>query len=119
MRGASAGGGEADDARERPQAMPLDRRARGDDDRRRAVVDARGVARRHRAALAKRRRQRGELFQTGLARMLVMGDDRQVALAILDLDGRDLARQPAALLRGGGARLAAQRERVLVGASTI
>ena len=38
-----------------------------------------------------------------LARMLVALDDRDVAFAVLDLDGRDLSREAAVLLRGGGA----------------
>ena len=51
-----AGRGAAENAGDRRQAILLGRRFRGDDQRRSAVIDAGGIAGRHRAALAERRR---------------------------------------------------------------
>jgi hypothetical protein len=66
-----------------------------------------------------RRRQSGELVEAGLARMFVALDARDIALAVLDLHRDDFAGEAPVLLRGGGARLAAQRESVLVGARNL
>ena len=61
-----------------------------------AVIDARGIARGHRAALAERRRQLGQRLERGVrARMLVAVDDQRFALAARDRDGRNfLASRP-------------------------
>src|SRR5437660_475805 len=83
----------------RPKPARLGGGFRGDDHGAGAVVDARGVAGRHRAALAKSRRQLGEDLHGGVAaRVLVLGDDR-LALAGLDADLDDLLVEEAAILR--------------------
>ena len=71
-----AGGCAAQNAGDRRQTMRLDRRLGGEDQRRRAVIDARGIAGRDRAAVAERRAQLGQRLQRGIgARMFVGVDD--------------------------------------------
>ena len=102
------------------EAVRFGRLGRGDDQRRRAVVDARSVARRHAAVRA---HDAGELRQRLERRvgagMLVLLDARHVALAVLDLDRDDFLVERPVRLRRGGALLRAQRERVLVGARDL
>ena len=93
--------------------------SRGDDQRRGAVVDARGIAGGDRAVLADDRLQLGERLEAGHARMLVLVDDHRIALALRDFDRDDLGGEPAVGLRGGGFVLAAQGERVLVLAADL
>ena len=69
--------------------------------------------------LAEDRLEGAELFKRRLARMLVLFDHRHGALAAGDLDGNDLLGQTP---RRDGARragLAAQRERILIGAGDL
>ena len=87
-----------------------------DEERAGAVVDARGIAGRHRAAGAKRRAELRERLEARLARMLVAVDDRRIALLRRQRHRDDLRREPAVRLRGERALLAAEREGVLVGA---
>src|SRR5512137_1163386 len=110
-----AGRRRATDAGDRLESM-LRHRGRARDQRRdRAVVDARGVARGHRAVRLHDRLELRQRLQRRLARMLVLGHDR-VALAARHGHRRDLAREEAARPRREVALLRTQRERVLVGA---
>ena len=118
MRGGTPAVAPADDACDRGQAVPPGRRLGCHDQGSGAVVDAGRVAGRDRAPLAKRRRQLGELLEGRAGpRVLVALDHDRLALALRDAYGRDLLRQPAALDRGGGARLRAGGEGVLVRAA--
>ena len=64
-----ARGRRRNDARARRQPVPLRRLLGGQDQRRRAVIDAGGIARRDAAAVrAERRLQLGERFERGVAR---------------------------------------------------
>ena len=77
----------------------------------RAVVDAGGVARRHRAALLEDGLQAGQLLRRGRARVLVL-DERLTRTRGLDRD--DLLLEAALLDRICGSLLAEQRERILL-----
>ena len=66
--GRNAGRRATKDPRDRGEPVVLRRRLRGDDQRRRAVVDARSVAGGDRAALAERRRQLGQRLDAWSAR---------------------------------------------------
>src|SRR5204863_3010466 len=114
-----AGDGAADEAGARVEAVALGRLLGGDDDRRRAVVDAGRVARRHGAVGADDRPQFGQSLDAGLARMLVAVDDHRIALALGDLDGDDLRVEAAAGLRRRRLGLAPYGEGVLVGAADL
>ena len=65
------------------------------------------------------RLQLAERFERGRARVLVLVDDDRVALALRDFDRDDLGGEAAVGLRRCGLLLAAQRERVLVGAADL
>ena len=70
------------------------------DDRRRAVIDAGGIAGRHRAVLLEHRLELGDgIERRAMADILVLVDD-DIALARGDGDRRDLVLEPARLLRG-------------------
>ena len=93
----------------------LSRLLGGDDQGRRAVIDAGGIAGRHRAVLAERRRQLRQLLQRGVgAGMLVLVDDDRIALALRDRDRHDLLGEPSVGLRRRRLLLRAQGEGVLV-----
>ena len=98
--------GAADERAERLDAELARLLLRRDHERRRAVVDARRVAGRDRAALAERRLQRGELLERRVGtRMLVA---RHVA------DRDELVVEAARLVGGRPAPLRLERERVLI-----
>src|SRR5690606_2563853 len=79
-----------------------------------AVVDARGIASRHRAVLLERRAQLGDGFVGGtLADVLVLGDDR-LAFPGHDRYGSDLVLELARLLGSLGLVLRGDREPVLL-----
>ena len=110
-----AGDGRRDDPGHRPQAelagpVRLDQQDRG-----RAVVDARAVAGRDRAALGSEGGpQAGQRLDGRVgARMLVAIDDERVALPLRDADRDDLVGEPAGLDGGHRALLALERECVL------
>src|SRR5437870_4718568 len=97
-----------DDARERlgaELAGPLLRRA---------VVQLRRVACRHRAALLERGLEHGERLEGRLARCLVLADHRRRALPAGHLDGNDLRVERALALRAQRLLVRPDREPVLV-----
>ncbi len=95
--------------------MPLDRRCGGHDQRRRAIVNSRSVACRYRSPFAEWRGQLRKLIERGLrARVLVRRCHFRLAPALRDVDGRDLARKPARILRPLGLSLRLAREPVLI-----
>ena len=75
MRGAHAGGGHADDAGARRQAVARGGGLAGQQQRAGAVVDARGVAGGHRAVGPHHALELGQRLEAGLARVLVLADD--------------------------------------------
>ena len=81
----------------------------------RAIVDARRVARGHRAIGPDDTLEPGQRFEARLARMLVAVDDDRVALLLRNRDGHDLLGEPSGGDRRRRALLAAQGEGVLVG----
>ena len=81
--------------------------------RRRAVVDARGVGGGDRAVLLEDRLEGRDLVRARGLRPLVLGDDGLLALPPLDLDRHDLGGEEAVLLGLDGAPRRLQRERVL------
>ena len=91
----------ADDPGKRLQAEACHRIPGGDEDRRRAVVDARGVASGDAATVPERRLQCGELLERSGAWMLVLLDGHRLAPTLGDLDRDDLLRQSAGLLGAG------------------
>ena len=100
----NAAGRSAEDARDRRQPVFRRRLLGGDDQRRRTIVHARGVAGGDGAAfLAERCAELGELLQRGVAaRMLVDLDADGIALALRDQDRNDFLAEPAVLLGGDG-----------------
>ena len=112
--------GVAENAGDRLKSMRFRRFARGDDQRRGAVVDAGGVARRHAAALAHDAAKPGQRFEGRVgARVLIRLDAGHAPFAILDLDRDDFLPERPFRLGRRGALLRAQRERVLVGARNL
>jgi hypothetical protein len=102
-----AGAGHRDDAGERRQAVRGGGRLRGDQRGGGAVVDARGVAGGHRAALAERRRQGGEALEGGLRAGVLVGVDAAGLAALSELDRDDLPGEAAGGVGRGGALLGA------------
>src|SRR5690606_17008615 len=106
--------GPGDDACERRDAPLLRFFQRHQHDSGGAVVDARGIAGRHRAVLLERRAQLGDGFVGGtLADVLVLGDDR-LAFPGYDRYGSDLVLELARLLGSLGLVLRGDREPVLL-----
>ncbi len=103
-----------DDARERLLAALLRLARRHQDERGGAVVDAGGVARRHRAFLVEGRPQLADRVESGAVLGIFVGVDDDVALARLDRDRDDLILELAGLLRGLGLVLRFDREVVLL-----
>ncbi len=115
-----AAGGGGNDARARRQALACCHRFRGDDQRRRAVVQARGVAGGDAAGLTERGFQRLQLLEGGVgARVFILAEQGDRAFFTGEADRRYLLRQVAQRLRPGGALLAAQRKGVLIGAADV
>ena len=109
----------AQDAGARRQAVGAGGGFRGDDHGAGAVVQARRVAGRHRAAVAERGGKLGQRLHRGVAaRMLVLLDDH-LGLALLHADLDDLTLEEAAVLGSLAAALAAIGEGVLVGAADL
>ena len=102
------------DARQRLYAAFLGLLARHQDERRGAIIDAGSVARRYRAVSRKGRTQLGEGFRGGAVARILVGIDRDVALAARDDHRDDLVGEPAGFLRRFGLGLAGGGERVLV-----
>ena len=79
------------------------------------VVQARGIARRHRAGLVEGWPQAGQRFGVGLlVDELIGGEQDRIALALRDADRDDLVLEAAGVLCGTGFLLAAQRQRILL-----
>ncbi len=115
-----AGARRADDARQRLQAIFLDRLPRGDEQGGGAIIDARGIAGRHRALFAERCRQFRQFLDRGAGAGMFIGGNRQgVAFSLRDRDGDDLLGKAAALLRPDGARLALGGIGILIGARDL
>ena len=89
----------AEHGRDRLLAVLLGPLLGGDHDRRGAVVDARGVARRVGGVVAADRLQLGEGLEVGVGADRLVGLDDGVALAALDGDADDLLGEPALLGR--------------------
>ena len=102
------------DARARRQAVALSPFFGGDQQRRGAVVHARGVAGRHRAGIAERGLQLGQHFQRGVVPGMLIDRHHRVALAAFNRDRHDLAGEETAVLRLLVPHLAAIRERILI-----
>ena len=85
----------------------------GQQQRASAVIDAAGIAGRHRAVGAHHAFELGQCFQRGGTRMLVGVHDDGIALFLGNRHGRDFACQVAGLLRGHRIELAGQRHAVL------
>ncbi|GCC48215.1 hypothetical protein chiPu_0032260, partial [Chiloscyllium punctatum] len=110
----------AEDFRTRGEAVPFHGDFGREDHRGGAVVDARCVARGHRARIAHDRLQLGETFERGLgARMLVLVDGDRTGLAAGHLDRDDLLGEIARRDRRAGALLRADRHRILIGARDL
>ncbi|KAF1051747.1 MAG: hypothetical protein GAK41_01241 [Burkholderia gladioli] len=103
--------------RARHQAVTLRVLFVGEQQRAGAVVDARRVAGRDRAIRPHHALQLRQCVQRGFARMFVARHDERIALLLRDRDCRDFLRQRAVLLRARRLLLAAQRERILIGAA--
>ena len=117
--GRHAGGGHTQHLDERRQAVTLHRPRRGDDQGGGAVIDAGGVAGRHRPAVADDRLQPGQRLERGVGpRMLVAIDDRRT-LPARHLDRHQRAVKGAGLLGRLCPLLRAEREGVLVGAADL
>src|SRR3984957_14840543 len=115
-----AGGRVAENAGDRREPMRFRGLARGDDERRRAVVDAGGVACGYAAALAHDPDElRQRLERRVGARMLVARDPGHAPFAILDLDWENFRVERPLRLSRRGPLLRALRERVLVGARDL
>ncbi|EGE61062.1 hypothetical protein RHECNPAF_1260041 [Rhizobium etli CNPAF512] len=116
----NGGGGAAEDAGDRRQAVFSRRRFGSDDHRSGAIIDAGGITCGHRAAFLF---ERGAEFRQRLdrrrARMLVPFDDDGIALALRNGHRGDLLRQPSIRLRGRRLRLAAHGKGILVRAADM
>ena len=110
--GPDAGDGVAEDPRPRLQPGLLGGVGGGEHDRRRAVVEAAGVAGGDAAVLPERRPKLRQRLGGGRLRVLVGGEADRLAFH-LDLDRHDLAGEAALLDRRRRAGLALERERVL------
>jgi hypothetical protein len=84
MRGGTPAVAAAHDARQAPQAVLLGGLAGRHEQRGRAVVDARGVARGHGAGRGEEGFQARQLLEAGLPGMLVAIDDDGIALGLRD-----------------------------------
>ena len=112
--GVQARGGKRGDATQRRQAQRLRFGGGHDHDGGRAVVEARGIARRHRTRFVKRRTQASQGFGVGFqVDELIGGEHHSIAFFLGQQHRGDFVFELASRLRSGGFLLAGQRQRVL------
>ncbi|OIQ80373.1 hypothetical protein GALL_378660 [mine drainage metagenome] len=100
------------------QAVTLCRRARGQQKRRRAIRDRRGIGGGHRAILAEGGLQQRDLFGARLAGLFIRADGG-LTLAVADRHRRDFTGERARGLCGQCIRQRPQRVSVLIGAGEL